>query len=73
MRGVPLRLEIGPRDVKAGVFLGPRQAVTVDVTDAVDNGGTCTVTAGTGVSIPASGCGRQCFRSANLWHIPSRP
>jgi len=31
------------------------EAITVNVTDAVDNGGTCTVTGGTGVSIPASG------------------
>ncbi len=31
------------------------EAITADVTDAVDNGGTCTVTGGTGVSIAASG------------------
>ncbi|MGE5377295.1 MAG: hypothetical protein ACM3XO_19740, partial [Bacteroidota bacterium] len=31
------------------------EAVTVNVTDAVDNGGSCTVPSGTGVSIPAGG------------------
>jgi large repetitive protein len=31
------------------------EAITVNVSDAVDNGGSCTVTGGTGVSIPASG------------------
>jgi large repetitive protein len=31
------------------------EAVTADVTDAVDNGGVCTVTGGGNVSIPASG------------------
>jgi len=31
------------------------EAITADVTDAVDNGGSCTVSGGTGMSIPASG------------------
>jgi hypothetical protein len=31
------------------------EAVTANVTDAIDNGGTCTVTGGTNVSVPASG------------------
>ena len=31
------------------------EAVTANVTDAIDNGGNCTVTGGTGVSVPASG------------------
>jgi hypothetical protein len=31
------------------------EAITANVTDAVDNGGSCTVTGGTGVSIPKSG------------------
>jgi hypothetical protein len=31
------------------------EAITVDITDAVDNGGTCTVSGGTGVSVPANG------------------
>ena len=31
------------------------EAITADVTDTVDNGGLCTVTGGTDVSIPASG------------------
>jgi hypothetical protein len=31
------------------------EAITANVTDAVDNGGVCTVTNGTGVSIPAQG------------------
>src|SRR5947207_11214546 len=31
------------------------EAITANVTDAVDNGGTCTVSGGTGVSVSASG------------------
>jgi len=31
------------------------EAVTVNITDAINNGGTCTVTGGTSVSVPASG------------------
>ncbi len=31
------------------------EAITADLSDAVDNGGTCTVTNGTGVIVPASG------------------
>jgi hypothetical protein len=38
------------------------EAITVNVTDAVNNGGSCTVTGGNNVSIPASGSGVPSMR-----------